>query len=50
MGENLRCKITDFGMARDIDLQDIYIPRNQVVPFLSSYPAQTVSIMKGHPL
>ncbi|CAH3165569.1 unnamed protein product, partial [Pocillopora meandrina] len=29
VGENLTCKITDFGMARDIDLQDIYIPRNQ---------------------
>ena len=33
-------------MARDADIKDIYIPRNQVASFLSCYPTQTVSIMK----
>ena len=31
VGENHRCKITDFGMARDVNLEEIYIPRNEVI-------------------
>ena len=30
VGENHTCKITDFGMARDVNLEEIYVPRNEV--------------------
>ena len=30
VGENHRCKITDFGMARDVNMEQIYVPRNEV--------------------
>ena len=30
VGENQRCKITDFGMARDVQLDTIYVPRSEV--------------------
>ncbi|CAH3030407.1 unnamed protein product [Porites evermanni] len=29
VGENFTCKITDFGMARDVNLEEIYVPRNE---------------------
>lgn len=29
VGENHTCKITDFGMARDVNLEEIYVPRNE---------------------
>lgn len=31
VGENFTCKITDFGMARDVNLEEIYVPRNEVL-------------------
>jgi len=30
VGENHRCKITDFGMARDVNMEKIYVPRSEV--------------------
>ena len=30
VGEGLRCKITDFGMARDLGRNEIYIRRSNV--------------------
>ncbi|KAL9964825.1 hypothetical protein ACROYT_G028515 [Oculina patagonica] len=29
VGENHRCKITDFGMARDVDVEEIYLRRSE---------------------
>ena len=34
VGENYRCKITDFGMARDVNLEQIYLRRSEVLFFL----------------
>ena len=30
VGEGLRCKITDFGMARDLGKREIYVRRSNV--------------------
>ena len=30
VGEGLRCKITDFGMARDLGKNEIYVRRSNV--------------------
>ena len=32
VGEGLRCKITDFGMARDLGKAEIYVRRSNVSP------------------
>ena len=37
VGEGLRCKITDFGMARDLGKDKIYVRRSNVSKHVPTY-------------
>ena len=43
VGEGMRCKITDFGMARDLGKAEIYIRRSNV----SIYTCAMLTYLKG---
>ena len=50
VGEGLHCKITDFGMARDLGKDKIYVRRSNVSKHLTTYRFGECALLPTTPL